>query len=31
MLEVGIRSEEAKKPPMAMHTIGRSELFTRTG
>jgi dolichol-phosphate mannosyltransferase len=31
MLEVGVRSEETKKPAMAMHTIGRSELFTRTG
>ena len=29
MLEVGVRTEEAKRP--AMHTIGRSELFTRTG
>jgi polyisoprenyl-phosphate glycosyltransferase len=31
MLEVGARSEETKKPPMALHTMGRSELFTRTG
>jgi glycosyltransferase involved in cell wall biosynthesis len=31
MLEVGVRTEEAKKPAMAMHTIGRNELFTRTG
>jgi hypothetical protein len=31
MLEVGVLSEETKKPPMALHTIGRSELFTRTG
>ncbi len=31
MLEVGVRSEEMKKPPMALHTIARSELFTRTG
>ena len=31
MLEVGVRAEETKKPAMSMHTIGRSELFTRTG
>jgi glycosyltransferase involved in cell wall biosynthesis len=31
MLEGGVRSEETKKPPMAVHSIGRSELFTRTG
>ena len=26
MLEGGVRSEETRKPPMALHTIGRSEL-----
>ena len=31
MLELGLRSEELKRPPMAIHAIGRSELFTRTG
>ncbi len=30
-LELGVRSEELKRPPMAIHAIGRGELFTRTG
>jgi glycosyltransferase involved in cell wall biosynthesis len=31
MLELGVRSEELKRPPMAIHALGRSELLTRTG
>jgi glycosyltransferase involved in cell wall biosynthesis len=31
MLEVGMHAEETKRPAMALHTIARSELFTRTG